>query len=1115
MASLVGGAVGAVIGYFIGGPQGAMYGWAIGSAVGSYVGQPNTEGPRLQDRNVQISSYGSGVPIFFGNTRVTGNVIWPQNFMVDEHSNSSSSKGGPSNTTFTYSATFAVLLGGPCAGVSRIWMNKKLVYSVTGTPSTDPSLGVWRLYTGTESQTPDPLMVARDGSAPAYRGYSYIVFESVELTNSGFGNRPPVVECEVFTNPLPSPHSPVSYRGSTYPTSSGGMMADVDTKTGWVWTVENEVNVSTFHIAVVGEVASSVILNIAQATTPTINFTPLGVTAVEGLSEVWVVGQMFADNKCHIFIFDSGTANADGSAASVPFFKTQVTINTVLYPVSIDYDKSTEQVFIAGGYNNSTVATLYAINPLGRTVTATTSSGAIGFPNQVLVGDLYVALFNSGTGAFLNVFDINSLALLHSVALPTISGAQPIVSYDSVRHLFIVPGTSMHFHLVNASTGAINTYTVSAASNADTSPVVSTAGIVASAYLRIQDMYYFGSDPNTGQGTTVFVMDPNSLTPAFTFTYENHTGTVLLIPPLLAPAIGGNPPYLLSFDDNNVKRLPLNGGTVGTSVTLDTIVATVCEMQNGLSGADIDVTQLASTSVDGFIIAQQMTRRSAIEPLQAAFFFDVVEVDHILKFVKRGRPPVADVPQDERAAISYGGSPTPALNINRISELELPWTVDVMFMDLDRDYEIGNQYDRRITRNSNNPVSINLPIVMESDRAKGIATTNLYVAWSRDNFSFETSLKYANLIPTDVVTLSTDSVTYTARITARSDSVNGILKWDATLEDISLYGQSGAVAAGTFVPQTIRDAGVTILELLDIPILRDTDNDPGFYTAVGGTTSGWKGATLYKSVDTGLSYNPTATFTNQSSIGVAQGVLGDFTAGNIVDNGNSVTVKMLCGQLTSVTQDQMLNGFNTAVIGLNGRWEVIGFMNATLISANTYTLTGLLRGRRGTEWTTGLHATSDIFVLANQLAWQRFDNGSGELGVTRLYKAPAFDTSVAAAIAQSFINTGIGLKPYAPINMTGARDGSNNLTIGWQRRSRLGYGTLNAIVPVGEVSEAYSIDIMSGSTVLRTITSSSPSVVYSAADQTTDGITPGNPVTANVYQISATVGRGYQLHAIV
>ena len=52
-----------------------------------------------------------------------------------------------------------------------------------------------RTYIGDETQTPDPLIVAKDGDAPAYRGLAYVVFERLPLEN--FGNRIPQLSFEV------------------------------------------------------------------------------------------------------------------------------------------------------------------------------------------------------------------------------------------------------------------------------------------------------------------------------------------------------------------------------------------------------------------------------------------------------------------------------------------------------------------------------------------------------------------------------------------------------------------------------------------------------------------------------------------------------------------------------------------------------------------------------------------------------------------------------------------------------------------------------------------------------------------------------------------------------
>lgn len=97
-----------------------------------------------------------------------------------------------------------------------------------------------------------------------------------------------------------------------------------------------------------------------------------------------------------------------------------------------------------------------------------------------------------------------------------------------------------------------------------------------------------------------------------------------------------------------------------------------------------------------------------------------------------------------------------------------------------------------------------------------------------------------------------------------------------------------------------------------------------------------------------------------------------------------------------------------------------------------------------------------------------------------------------------------------------SRDGSNNLTIDFNRRSRI-YGAwgLATDPPLGEQDERYEADIYEATwtTVLRTIAATTESFDYSAADQTTDGLTPGDPVKFKLYQINALNGRGYPLQA--
>jgi hypothetical protein len=68
-------------------------------------------------------------------------------------------------------------------------------------------------------------------------------------------------------------------------------------------------------------------------------------------------------------------------------------------------------------------------------------------------------------------------------------------------------------------------------------------------------------------------------------------------------------------------------------------------------------------------------------------------------------------------------------------------------------------------------------------------------------------------------------------------------------------------------------------------------------------------------------------------------------------------------------------------------------------------------------------------------------------------------------------------------------------------------------VPLGEEREAYELDVLSGSTVLRTLSAAGPSVLYAAADELADFGVAQSSLAVAVYQLSITAGRGFPAQA--
>lgn len=209
MASIVLGTVGRTIGNTVGGPVGAVIGQRAGQFLGGLVDQKlgggstrkrQIEGARLEELAVQTSTYGRVIPCGYGTVRVAGNIIWGrpikemQSTTTTTTTTSAGGKGGgiggggggsstseTTEITYSYYATLAVAVcEGPIVSIDRIWADAKLL-----------SLGQYtiRIYTGTESQLPDPLIESYEGGATAHRGLAYVVFEDFPLAE--FGNRIP------------------------------------------------------------------------------------------------------------------------------------------------------------------------------------------------------------------------------------------------------------------------------------------------------------------------------------------------------------------------------------------------------------------------------------------------------------------------------------------------------------------------------------------------------------------------------------------------------------------------------------------------------------------------------------------------------------------------------------------------------------------------------------------------------------------------------------------------------------------------------------------------------------------------------------------------------------
>jgi len=550
--------------------------------------------------------------------------------------------------------------------------------------------------------------------------------------------------------------------------------------------------------------------------------------------------------------------------------------------------------------------------------------------------------------------------------------------------------------------------------------------------------------------------------------------------------------------------------------TLPVAVASIMQA-SGYDASQFDATALSPAKlVRALANGSVSTARTLLEMLASTYHFEAVLSDKIY-FRPRGGAPVATLTFDELGVMQDSTNPPDPLPLTQANELEIPAQLAMTYNNVDSDYQTDTQYSDRLLTGMESTSAMQLPLGFTASEAKAIVDTMLLdkaVSALSTTVTLDTSR--AALQPSDVVLLTgEDTSTYRMRIIKRTDA-GGVTTLQCVGDDASVLTQAGVTDTAASGQTTVAALATTTLELMDLPLLRDVDDLPGLYVAVTGSAANWRHCAIYDSLD-GLIYSQTMLLADQAPLGTCTTTLGAWTGGNVFDETNTVTVDVGLQQLASVTYADILanTATNAALIGN----ELIQYRIATLVSAGVYTLSGLLRGRRGTEDAMASHTSGERFVALGTSGVRFLPLQSGDLARLRYYKGVSASQALSAVTAQSITPLGNTLKPFAPVHARANRDTADTV-ISWTRQTRLStriVGALPPSIPPGEVAESYEVEVWTSgfATLKRTLASSTPTVTYTNAQQVTDFGSAQATLYVKIYQLSATVGRGKPLTASI
>ena len=545
-------------------------------------------------------------------------------------------------------------------------------------------------------------------------------------------------------------------------------------------------------------------------------------------------------------------------------------------------------------------------------------------------------------------------------------------------------------------------------------------------------------------------------------------------------------------------------GRVGAA-PLDALIAAILT-DAGIS--DFDSGALRE-SVDGYVIDRPMPPRSAIDPLALAYAFDAAEVSGVLAFRPRGGAPVAEIAE---ADLLLPSDRAPA-QLVRTQETELPREVSIAFTDAGADYRRAAVTSRRLVGGAARASQAELAVVTNDAAAERRADIWLQDLWAgRESAQFTLPPSLLALAPGDVIGLTVGGRRRLWELRTISDADGRSVS--AQSIDPGVFDLP--VATPTLsVPKLPAPVGPVAVRVLDLPTL--TDDDPPVLQWVAVFADPWPGAVaVWRSTD-GESFD-------RAAVALAPAIMGetldDLPSGptSRFDHIHAVRVRLYGGALASVSDIRLFGGSNAAAVQRpDGAWEVLQFANADLVAERTYQLSRLLRGQAGTEWAIAdpLPAGAPFIILNEQVI--PLARGLDSLGRTMQLRlvAASRDYADPTAVALTATPTNVSLRPLSPVHLRAVRT-ADGVVFTWIRRTRRDGDSWDVIdVPLGEETEAYALDVLSGSSVKRTLSASTPSVLYAAADELADFGVAQTSLSISIAQLSTTVGRGFATEGVL
>lgn len=372
------------------------------------------------------------------------------------------------------------------------------------------------------------------------------------------------------------------------------------------------------------------------------------------------------------------------------------------------------------------------------------------------------------------------------------------------------------------------------------------------------------------------------------------------------------------------------------------------------------------------------------------------------------------------------------------------------YYDPERDYQPGAQRAQHQPRGGQG-TSLDLPAtVTATDARRLIERIGARRNWARETLMYRSASLDPALVPGRLVTVPGRAGLWKIHSWEwRADGVELELLRTAQPLELGLPGVAGRAG----LPPDLA-ARPSLLHAFELPWDgTGSSRDASVWAAASSTGPGWPGGAL-------LAEQPDGTLTELNQAARARAIIGTVLVGpvahtpHLLDRTSSIEIELASADmvLAATSIETLLQGANRALVGD----ELLQFAHAEQLAPQRWRLSGLLRGRGGTEFAVTGHQSGEPFVLLDHRlvavdAALLPNSPSSRIGIIGLADP--------APVLTNIRQRGITLRPLEPVHGTAARLAGGGLDLSWVRRARGAWAWLDGVdTALNEQSEAWQID---------------------------------------------------------